>query len=230
MKERSRTMTGWAAAVALIVMVTVWSTGCGGGGGDGPEGSSSVVGNVRSVSGGGATYVPSAPATKLQRLARAAASLLPNAWAAVEGVSVRIVGTDLVATTADDGSFVFSGVPAGERQIVFTFGSTVSSLLINVPENATVRLRDIDVSSGGVDVSNVEVEIEDDDDNGNGNDDNANGNDDDDNENDDNGNDNDDGDDNGNDNGGDDNGNDNDGDDNSNDNGDDNDNDDNDNS
>lgn len=139
--------------------------------------------------------------------------LLPRAWAAVEGVTIRVAGTELVATTADDGSFIISGVPAGNQTLIFSYGSTTSSLDVNVPANATIKLRDLNVSSGSVDVGSLEVEIEDNP-NANGNDDDDNGNVD--NDNDDNGND--DGDDNGND--------DNDNDDNSND---DNDNDDNDN-
>ena len=215
-----------AAIMWLAAILSMPLMGCdGGGGGDGPSGSSTIQGNVNSIANGSATYRPASREGWRGLLGRMTDLVLPRAWAAVEGVSIRVVGTDLLATTADDGSFVISGVPAGQQTLIFSYGSTTSSLDVNVPANATVKLRNIDVSSGSVDVGNVEVEVEEDDDNGNGNA-NANGNDDD-NGNDDNGNDDNDNDDNGNDdNDNDDNDNGNDDDDNDND---DNDNDDNDN-
>ena len=206
------------AACLLAVLLAVPLMGCdSGGGGDGASGSSTIQGNVDSVAGGSAVYRPERQEGWRAMFSQLTDLLLPRAWAAVEGVTIRVAGTELVATTADDGSFIISGVPAGNQTLIFSYGSTTSSLDVNVPANATIKLRDLDVASGSVDVGSVEVEIEEDP--------NANGNDDDDNGNYDNGNDDNDNDDNGNDD--DDNGNDdNDNDDNGND---DNDNDDNDN-
>lgn len=213
-------LTILAGGVAAALAGAVALVGCGGGGGDGPSGNSTIVGNVNSVVGAGVFYQPSEPRGLAGLLAGLRDALVGKAWAAVAGVSIRVAGTDLEATTADDGSFIISGVPAGEQTLIFSYGGTTASLAISVPDNATVRLSDVDVFNGSVDVNNVQVEVNPDD-NGNSNA-NGNGNDngDDDNGNDDNGNDDHGGDDNGND----DNGNDN-HDDNGNDNGDDGDND-----
>lgn len=202
--------TGLALAAAAALAGAVALVGCGGGSDDGPSGNSTVSGNVSSVVGGGAFYQPSEPHGGIAGLLAGIRNLfIGKAWAAVQGVSIRVAGTDLEATTADDGSFIISGVPGGEQTLIFSYGGTTASLVITVPDNATVRLSDVDVFNGSVDVGNVEVEINPDDDNGNTN---ANGNDngDDDNDNgdDDNGN-GDDNDDNGNSNDNDDNGNDN---------------------
>ena len=209
LQERSAALV-CAAAIACAAGLA----GCGGGSDDGPPGGSTVSGDVASFAGGSVHYLPHAPQGLL---ARARNLLLPDAWAAVAGVTITVQGTDLEATTADDGSFIISGVPGGVQTLLFTYNGITKSLDVTVPENGTIRLNDVDVGDDGVDVGSVEVEVNPDDDNGNGND---NGDDDNGNDNDDNGNDNDD--DNGNDND-DDNGNDN-GDDNGNDN-DDNDND-----
>ncbi len=195
----NKIMTYMLASVLALPLM-----GCdSGGGGDGPSGNSTVQGNVDSISGGAATYRPASRDGWRGILAQVAELVLPRAWAAVEGVTIRVVGTDLVATTADDGSFIISGVPAGQQTLIFSYGSTTSSLDVNVPANATVRLQNIDVSSGSVDVGTVDVKVEAADDNGNanvnGNDDDDNDNDADDNDNDDNGNDDNDNDDNGND-------------------------------
>lgn len=213
-------LTILAGGVAAALAGGVALVGCGGGGGDGPTGNSTVVGNVNSVVGAGVFYQPAEPRGLAGLLAGLRDALVGKAWAAVAGVSIRVAGTDLEATTADDGSFIISGVPAGEQTLIFSYGGTTASLAITVPDNATVRLTDVDVFNGSVDVNNVQVEVNPDDSsssNANGNDNSGNDNGGNDNGDDDNGNDDHGGDDNGNDNH-DDNGNDN-GDDDDNDNG-----------
>ena len=67
-------------------------------------------------------------------------------------------GTDLVATTADDGLFVISGVPPGLRRLIFTVGAMQSSVSVDVPANATVEIGRVDISDTRAEIANVRVE------------------------------------------------------------------------
>ena len=85
----------------------------------------------------------------------------------VEGVSVSVVGTDLKATTADDGLFIISGVPPGDNLVSFQFMSASAQLRVNVPESAevnlnAVRIRDDKVEADDIDVIRHEPEDKDD--------------------------------------------------------------------
>lgn len=134
------------AAVAIVMGVLPLFTGCGpGDSGSGPTGTSTVQGNVSSFTTGTALFLPTQEARGLERfLAGLSDLLVPSAHAAgLGGVGVRIMDTDLQTTTADDGSFVMSGVPAGDHQMQFSFNGVNAYMNINVPENSTVSLHNV---------------------------------------------------------------------------------------
>jgi hypothetical protein len=66
------------------------------------------------------------------------------------GVTITLKGTSFTATTADDGTFVISGVPAGNYILVIKYGDAeVEYVLGDVPANARVEISDLAVSAGG---------------------------------------------------------------------------------
>lgn len=176
--------------LALSAHILVLSSGCEGGGGDGPDGSSTVQGTVDSFSSSGAFYMPTEPGGPLEQLARHILNVIvPQAHAAVRGVTVSVQGTGLSGTTDDTGFFIISGVPPGAQVLEYTLNGQTERLNVNVPDNGIVTLNNITIGGGSVRVASVQVVEfdDDDDDNGNSNDNDDNGND---NDDDDNGNDN----------------------------------------
>ena len=155
------------AALAFSVSAALFLMACGGGGGgDGGGGASTIRGSVNSFSGGGSLYVPRAEPS--YRLASAVADLIellvPAAHAAVEGVLVSIAGTELQTSTADDGFFIVSGVPAGERVMLFALSDDVATLTLDVPPNAEIDLGQINISGGVATPSKIEITFFEDDD------------------------------------------------------------------
>ena len=141
---RSRQIIRWhissgsvLAAAALLV------TGCIGGGSDGggvaPD-SSTVMGNVGSVTGS------------------ANAGAIIHAGA-VQGVQIGVSGTDLRATTAEDGLFVISGVPPGDQQLVFGIGAQQATATISVPPNSTIQIGQVSINGSNASLGNVQVDV-----------------------------------------------------------------------
>lgn len=66
------------------------------------------------------------------------------------GVTVMLKGTSYKATTAEDGTFVISGVPAGNYILVLKYGNTeVEYPLGDVADNSRVEIKNITVSAAG---------------------------------------------------------------------------------
>jgi len=150
-----------AACVACAVAATLYIVGCESGGGDsGPAGTSTVEGNVVSFSAGSAFYAPSLPRRGFARAMHDLGNLfVPDAMAAAQGVTVRMIGTDLGTTTADDGFFVMSGVPAGDHQMSFSMNGMTAIMNVNVPENATVHMDDISIHGSSAHAGHMSVEM-----------------------------------------------------------------------
>lgn len=136
--------------------------GCDQGDASDPAGGSTVQGNVVFFSAGGVTFRPtmSAPGAKgfLYALAEA---MVPSAQAAVEGVTVRMVGTGLETTTASDGTFVMSGVPAGIHPMQFSYAGSTSMMEVDVPADATVTMTDIRCAGPQATVGHMDVQMHD---------------------------------------------------------------------
>lgn len=126
-----------AAATALGLLLIA---GCNGGDGSSPSGTSTVQGNVSSFSIGNVSFVPS---EKPGFLATILDILVPRAEAAVGGVGVEMMGTDLSTTTDNNGYFIMSGAPSGDHQMRFMYNGETSTFDINVPEDGTVTMGDI---------------------------------------------------------------------------------------
>ena len=77
-------------------------------------------------------------------------------------VAVSVAGTDLASTTADDGFFALSGVPPGNRRVVFARDGTQGDLSLDVPERAIIELDNVRVQSGRAEPDSIRVEVEDD--------------------------------------------------------------------
>ena len=78
-------------------------------------------------------------------------------------VAVSVTGTDLSSSTAGDGFFVLSGVPPGNRRVVFARDGTQGDLSLDVPERAIIELNNVRVRSGRAEPESVRVEVEDED-------------------------------------------------------------------
>ena len=116
----SRFHPAWVAAAVLGLVLLA---GCNNGDGSGPDGNSTVQGNVASFSAGNASFAPGSSSSA--------------------GVVVRMMGTDLSTMTDSDGDFVMSGVPAGNHEMQFMFNNQVSTLEVDVPVDGTLTLGDI---------------------------------------------------------------------------------------
>jgi hypothetical protein len=143
-----RASRGLLLAAALLIF-----GGCSGGG-------SSPTEPGGPAPGGGAT----GSATINGQVASAGGSSTGGA-AAVGGITVRIEGTSLAATTGSDGRFALAGVPEGDRVLVFETAAQRASLPISrVRPNeriemtvsiraATVSVMSMSRSSGGTSLS-----------------------------------------------------------------------------
>jgi len=84
------------------------------------------------------------------------ASALPVAKSAGNaGVLVSIVGTDISATTDENGNFTLSGAPGGVIEIRFESEYGVGILVMEVQDGSTIELRDVRVMHDRVEVGQV---------------------------------------------------------------------------
>ena len=111
-----------------------------GGGGGGPSGQSTIEGNVSSFPSGGTV-----------------AGIAQSGGQG--GIRVEVAGTDLSGETADDGSFVISGVPGGAQTLEFARGGIQKSLGVNVPEHGVVHLDDVKVDDSGIHVRHSSTDV-----------------------------------------------------------------------
>lgn len=130
-------------AAAMVLFAALWA-GCEGGDGDAAGesvGSSTILGTVESFD---------APAVS--------AGMTPLAGAIVRsGIRVRLLGTELTSTTAEDGLFVMSGVPAGRHTLRFEYQGVGANYQLNVPEDAEVVMNRIRIRHEGVTCDSVQV-------------------------------------------------------------------------
>lgn len=161
---KSQIITGrsliMASACVLSIAGMMLLVSCESGGSSGSAGST-ISGNVSSFSGAGAFYTPEPRGNWLRETwAVIAEAVVSPAHAAVAGVTVKVAGTDIQGVTDDNGNFVLFDVPAGERELLFSFGNDTVSLMLSVPENAKIELENVKISNDAVDMSNLEIEIE----------------------------------------------------------------------
>ena len=146
-----------AAVVALalagsLLMVSCESTGVGG------TGSSQIQGTVNSFSSGGATFKAVSPGDEPGRtLAGFLDLVVPPAMAAIGGVTVHLAGTDIATSTDANGSFILSGVPGGEYELVFSYGSASASMTLDVADHTLVTISGVDVSGDNVSYASMTV-------------------------------------------------------------------------
>ena len=156
--ESFKPLLSIAAAILVSAHVALLVVGCDSGGGSGPDGNSTIQGTVDSFSAGGAFYMPREKESRLMELARHVMNLVvPEAKAAVQGVTVRLEGTDLSGTTDDRGFFIISGAPGGDRELTFSYNGQSAALPVNVPDNGVVTLDRVRVNNGSVGVGRVSV-------------------------------------------------------------------------
>lgn len=79
-------------------------------------------------------------------------------------VDVSVAETDLGSTTADDGFFIVSGVPPGNRQMVFARGGARGTLGLNVPPKSTIDLQNVRVRDGEAEADEIKIERHDEED------------------------------------------------------------------
>lgn len=112
-------------------------------------GNSTIQGTVQSFTADGVTVSFMAP-EKTRGIAQGVADVLvPPALAAVEGVTVTVQGTTLSTTTAANGTFVISGVPAGSYVLVFSYQGTEITYAVDVPDNTRVELNGVALVDDG---------------------------------------------------------------------------------
>jgi hypothetical protein len=164
-------------ALASVMGVFGWLAGCDDGGG-GASGSSAITGNVVSAQTAGAN-IRVAPASRASLLAvtfqRLSDLIVPSAAAARPmtqtmggpgGIEVSLDGPDSRSTTtADDGTFSFTDLPAGAYEMSFTFdgqtvryrGNSGQVATITIGTNQTAEVLNIRISGGKVNIGNVRV-------------------------------------------------------------------------
>jgi hypothetical protein len=126
----------WAAAVGVVCQLAGGCVGGGGGGGV-AESVATIRGTVASFEGGSGA-----------------------------NVDVSVAETDVGSTTADDGFFIMSGVPPGDRRVVFARGASSGSLRLHVPPRSTIELTNVRVNDGEAEPDDIDVKINEDDDSG----------------------------------------------------------------
>jgi hypothetical protein len=147
-------------------------TGTGGAGDDGSSGGTSTIrGNISSFKTADASF-ESLITENRSLLARFGSeisqALMPCAHAAGNraGIIVYLDGpASRSTTTADDGSFVFSDLPAGEYSLSFEYdgeevtyrGNSGQIATITVDENQVVELLNLKISGGKVNIGNIKV-------------------------------------------------------------------------
>lgn len=112
---------------------------------DSPSGTATVTGNVRQF------YSPNEIA-------------VASAEKVAAGVTVELRLTDgsysAMSSSAADGTFTFTDVPAGDFELVLTGGGLTGTLTFTVPDGATVELVDIIVKTDGTTLEGAIVKSE----------------------------------------------------------------------
>jgi hypothetical protein len=145
------------AAVSAAILVLF--TSCESGGDDSvAAGSSTIDGYVTSFTTAGAVFLPATPPSGFQRLLEGLSDLIvPSAQAGMGGVGVRVMGTQLQTTTADDGYFIMSGVPAGHHTMAFTFNGAEAMMEVDVSENSTLTLHEVRCVPGSATAGHMQM-------------------------------------------------------------------------
>lgn len=157
------------ASAGILAHMALVTSGCNGSDGDGPSGRSTVQGTVSSFSAGGAFYMPREQASPMVAWLTGVMNVfIPEAHAAVAGVTVELEGTGLKGTTDDRGFFIISGAPGGDRVLRFTMNNQSVAYPLRVPDNGVVTLDNVRISDDSVGVGRVSV-VETPDDNNNDN-------------------------------------------------------------
>ena len=150
-----------AAATAItLVSATVFLASCEGGGNT--SGNSTITGNVSSYSAGSALFLPTRHEGGVARFLLALGDfLVPSAQAAaaVQGVHIKMVGTDLETDTDADGMFTLSGVPDGNHQMEFDYNGNVAFFNMNVPDNAIITMNNIHVAGSMVTMAGMRTNM-----------------------------------------------------------------------
>lgn len=162
------------ALVGLLVLLTTVIAGCDGSGAsddNGVQGTSTIRGNISAFETAHATFVPVEKENE-GLFARVASwiseALVPSAYAAGnrEGIIVYLDGpVSRSTTTAADGSFAFTQLPAGAYTLQFEYegeqvryrGRSGQVPTITLGDNETVELVNLRISGGKVNIGNVRV-------------------------------------------------------------------------
>ena len=154
-------------ALCLIVGLALALVGCESD--DQAEGSGVIRGTIESFEVAGVYYAP-APDVQMSLVARVLSGfgdvLVPCAYAGQPGIVVYLDGpVSRVGATDEDGSFVFTGLPAGDYELRFEYGgqevsyrdNSGQTATITVAEDEIVELTNLRISGGKVNVGNVRV-------------------------------------------------------------------------
>lgn len=138
-----------------------------------PTGTAAIQGNVVSFETATATFMPiySREPSRIACLFTAFSEILaPSAQAASQagrgGITVYVDGpVGQSTTTADDGTFICSGLPAGDYHIGFKYngqdimyrGRSGQMATISCSDNMSTQLIDIRISGGMVNIGNIRM-------------------------------------------------------------------------
>ncbi|GEM_PF-5120212 len=139
-RNRNEEWNQWVTRIALTLILGTIVTlpACFGGGGNSFAGAATIRGTV-------IEFDPQAT--------NDTASLT------IEGVLVEIAGTDLAATTDENGFFIISGVPPGDHEVIFTFNGESAIWPQSVPANATVEMQNIQIDREEIIVEEVIIDV-----------------------------------------------------------------------
>ncbi len=164
MKTQRSTIIPLILGLTLIFMIS-----CGGSSGNSDytitQSSSVVEGDVATFIAGTSIYNQQPPDGMLAGILKTIYDrVFTPAYAQLEGVIVEIVELGLLATTASDGEFRFTDVPAGDYTLAFSYNGDTETMPINVPPNSIITIEDIIIKDGSISVADIEIEAIDEDD------------------------------------------------------------------